>query len=209
MLKMKYLLVSILFALVVVTQAQTNEKLQVLVLYESLCPDSVRFMENQLGPSYDELQDYINVTLVPFGKATSLDNGAQFRCQHGPKECQGNLLQSCVLAQTNIQPQQVKFAVCQMTTPDRLDVKFCAESAGLSSDINECVTTQTGTVLQLQAEKITKQYIVNMRGFVPTIVYDNVFDNELLDASLYNFRGVVCGLLKKRGNFVPDGTVCA
>lgn len=40
-----------------------------IVLYESLCPDSVRFMQQQLGPNYHDLQDYIDVTLVPFGKA--------------------------------------------------------------------------------------------------------------------------------------------
>ena len=44
-------------------------QLKVLVLYESLCPDSVRFMQRQLGPSYDLIKDYIDITLVPFGKS--------------------------------------------------------------------------------------------------------------------------------------------
>lgn len=40
------------------------------VYYESLCSDSMRWFANQLVPSYKELKNSLNVTLVPFGKAT-------------------------------------------------------------------------------------------------------------------------------------------
>ncbi|EEB20533.1 hypothetical protein Phum_PHUM620270, partial [Pediculus humanus corporis] len=46
-----------------------NAVVNVTVFYESLCPDSIRFIKKQLHPTYSELKDYMNVELVPFGKA--------------------------------------------------------------------------------------------------------------------------------------------
>lgn len=40
------------------------------VYYESLCSDSMRWIVNQLVPSYPELKNHLHVTLIPYGKAT-------------------------------------------------------------------------------------------------------------------------------------------
>uniref|UniRef100_D3TM92 Gamma-interferon inducible lysosomal thiol reductase n=1 Tax=Glossina morsitans morsitans TaxID=37546 RepID=D3TM92_GLOMM len=186
--------------------AVIEEKLNVLVFYESLCPDSKRFLQNQLGPNYDELGDFIDIKLVPFGNAKSVDDGKEFVCQHGPAECLGNLKQSCVINQTTNQTAQVKFVVCQMTTHwNDNDVKECSESVGLPSNIDNCVNTQLGTNLQLEAERITKLYQVT---YVPTIVYDKVFNQDLQQNSLKDFRATVCNLLRTRGDISLDDEVC-
>ncbi|KAI8129134.1 hypothetical protein FF38_04634 [Lucilia cuprina] len=198
-------LILVVFAFVICNGQTPVEKLKVLVLYESLCPDSVRFIGRQLGPNYDALKDYIDISLVPFGKSYSKNNGAQFFCQHGPRECFGNRQQSCVLQQTKDQLSQVKFVVCQMTTPDNSNVNYCAESVGLSSEIDTCMNTELGTLLQLEAERITHSYRLS---FVPTIIYDGVFDQQLQDSSLRDFRGTVCGLLQKRGTISFHDAVC-
>lgn len=39
------------------------------VYYESLCPDSIRFITTQLYPTYRELGLYIDVEFVPYGNA--------------------------------------------------------------------------------------------------------------------------------------------
>lgn len=39
------------------------------VYYESLCPDSLQFLVNQLGPQYESLSSIMDVRLIPFGKA--------------------------------------------------------------------------------------------------------------------------------------------
>lgn len=49
--------------------APTN-RLNVDVYYESLCPDSIRWIKQQLLPQYDILKDYISVSFIPYGKAT-------------------------------------------------------------------------------------------------------------------------------------------
>ena len=42
----------------------------VQVYYESLCPDSIRFIKNQLMPTYEKLGNYFDVEFVPYGKAS-------------------------------------------------------------------------------------------------------------------------------------------
>lgn len=205
MLKQSLIVLLVVF-ISVTSQAQNHgTKLNVLVLYESLCPDSTKFMRQQLGPSYELLKDYIDITLVPFGKSQSQNNGAQFYCQHGIDECEGNRMQSCVLHQTDDQEKHVHFAVCQMTTRERRSVKNCAEASGLSSAIDECMLTDLGTLLQLEAEQITHSY---RPTFIPTIIYDRVFNQQLQDNSIYDFRGTVCKELLRRGIITVESAAC-
>lgn len=49
---------------------ESNAAIDVGVYYESLCPDSIRWIKQQLLPQYDVLKDYIRVTFVPYGKAS-------------------------------------------------------------------------------------------------------------------------------------------
>lgn len=62
----KGLLLTLLFAAVTSINAQ---KLHVAVYYESLCPDSIRFITTQLNPAYESLKNYIEILFVPFGKS--------------------------------------------------------------------------------------------------------------------------------------------
>ncbi|XP_017057432.1 gamma-interferon-inducible lysosomal thiol reductase [Drosophila ficusphila] len=185
-------------------EKRQSNKLHVTLLYESLCPDSRKFMY-QLGPVYEEFQDYIDILLVPFGKSLSEQNGAIFLCQHGPAECKGNRLQSCVINSTGNQAAQVKFVVCQMLAPDASRIDKCAREAGLLTDVDQCVSSETGTKLQLQAELVTKQY---SPSFIPTIVYNGVFDQQLQDHSLHDFRGTVCYLLRQQNSLPSSSTIC-
>ncbi|XP_030374598.1 GILT-like protein 1 isoform X2 [Scaptodrosophila lebanonensis] len=182
-----------------VSRQLSGDRLHITILYESLCPDSRRFMR-QLGPVHDELKDYVDILLVPFGKSYSQQNGAIFHCQHGPDECLGNRLQSCVLSTTTDQGAQVKFAVCQMLSSEFDKIETCAIGAGLSPNIKQCAETSVGTALQLEAERITNLY---KPKFIPTIVYNGVFSQELQDKSLRNFRGTVCNLLLQLNKLSP------
>lgn len=98
----------------------------------------------------------------------------------------------------------------------------CASEAGLSANVDQCMTTAKGTKLQLNAEQITKRY---SPSFVPTIVYDHVsqkhthllhirmpsltgfvsdhghqqvFNQQLQDNSIHDFRSTVCYLLNRQ-----------
>jgi hypothetical protein len=61
--------------------AAENGKVRVEVYYESLCPDSVGFLMNQLAPAFKEgLLVGAAVTLVPYGNAKVAANGT-ISCQ--------------------------------------------------------------------------------------------------------------------------------
>ena len=47
----------------------SNDTLYLNVYYESLCPDSARFINTQLSSAFTQVRDILNITFVPFGKA--------------------------------------------------------------------------------------------------------------------------------------------
>lgn len=40
------------------------------LIFESLCPDSIRFITNQFTPHYEALAQHMEVIMVPFGKSS-------------------------------------------------------------------------------------------------------------------------------------------
>ncbi|KAF2883191.1 hypothetical protein ILUMI_22966, partial [Ignelater luminosus] len=189
----KVILSSYILLLIDINAQSEQPKLSVEILYESLCPDSIRFIKEQLYPVWKELSPYINIKFVPFGKSASYENGAKFICQHGPKECLGNRIQSCVLNALQDQNVQVEYVSCFMDVykkHQRNEQEFgqsCAAKVGINWDyVIQCHDSQLGTDLQLQAEATTAQFSPK---FVPTILYNGKFNQQAQDESLNNFRG--------------------
>merc|ERR1712018_790751 len=70
--------------------------LQMDLYYESLCPDSTRFISNQIPEMYAALSQEVSINFVPYGFASTTEdeNGElHFECQHGERECAGNIVQ--------------------------------------------------------------------------------------------------------------------
>ncbi|KAK3929098.1 GILT-like protein 1 [Frankliniella fusca] len=153
-----------------------NKKVQVQVMYESLCPDSIRFIKDQLTPTYEALgSQRMVVEFVPYGKAATYptDSGYLFRCQHGSSECRGNKIMACGLARLlGDNKKQVKFVNCVMsqTNPSRLNDKCVAEAGLESGEIMECVNGREGQVLLAGMGERTPSNI----DFVPRVVFNGV-----------------------------------
>ncbi|XP_055387013.1 GILT-like protein 1 isoform X2 [Condylostylus longicornis] len=189
--------------------------LNITVLYETLCGDSRAFFRNQLPDAYPALKNYIDIQFVPFGKANSFHNGVdyQFACHFGPVECYGNKLQSCMINTFDRNADiHYEFTKCYMTSKsprsegEAHDLAYeCARAIGLPKErMDSCMNSREGILLQLRDEQATKS-LQNPLQFVPTIVYDGVYDKALQDQSLTNFRGVICQLLLAKGvndNFI-------
>ena len=75
------------------------EKLEIFYFVESLCPDSVHTI-GKVNEAVDKGLNYIaDVDFVFAGNAKVVgqkDGVWDFTCQHGPSECYGNQLESCI-----------------------------------------------------------------------------------------------------------------
>ncbi|XP_034039543.1 gamma-interferon-inducible lysosomal thiol reductase-like [Thalassophryne amazonica] len=80
----------------------TADPVQLVLYYESLCPACRWFITQMLFPTWVMLKDILSVTLVPFGNAFETFDGQHyiFTCQHGTKECLGNMIETCMLNMT-------------------------------------------------------------------------------------------------------------
>ncbi|XP_011311094.1 gamma-interferon-inducible lysosomal thiol reductase [Fopius arisanus] len=178
------------------------------VYYESLCPDSVRFIVNQLATSYDGLKDHLDINLVPYGKAIHRrdENGKWlFSCQHGAAECRGNKAQACALNSIlnssdnfdNKQSLAISLVECVMSSSNAATaVPRCTVNVGLNPDmrktINDCVESTDGDRL-LVAHGDKTHSLNPPLTFVPTIVLDNVYSSANQNAALVNFKKLICG----------------
>ncbi|CAH0388376.1 unnamed protein product [Bemisia tabaci] len=182
-----------LFSLV----ATTFAKVPVTVYYESLCPDSRYFVRSILGQQYSKIADKIDLTFVPFGKARSLPNG-NFQCQHGPRECRGNMLQACALSQLSKGKTQMDYVYCAMDRPGYND-KQCIEEAGLNySEIENCMQNSLGRELLMNHEMDTISNTPAPAGkdrgpsFVPTIVLNKVYNDDDQNTAFSDMELAVC-----------------
>merc|ERR1712130_132847 len=121
--------------------------------YESLCPDSTRFISNQIPEMWAALSQEVSINFVPYGFASTTedeDGELHFECQHGDRECAGNIVQACSLYLTKDTLEvQVSLITCMMSAeapdtagPDcwlQMDLDFAL--------VEECIVDGLGDVL--------------------------------------------------------------
>ncbi|XP_050491189.1 uncharacterized protein LOC126873898 [Bombus huntii] len=189
-----------------VAGGESNAAIDVGVYYESLCPDSIRWIKQQLLPQYDVLKDYIRVTFVPYGKASHWQDPItqkwRFACQHGEAECNGNKAQACGIhaiqngeTADKVQQHTVALVGCAMTSqfpPSSLSQ--CAKNVGLSEQIqekmNECIKSSLSDDLLVAYGEKTKELAARL-SFVPTIT----INGEIQSKALNNFFKLICDKL--------------
>ncbi|XP_028137093.1 GILT-like protein 1 [Diabrotica virgifera virgifera] len=183
--------------------------LKVSVYYESLCPDSIKFIKDQFNPAYSTvLKDKINVDFVPFGKATAIkSNGTwSFTCQHKEPECYGNKVQSCAIDIASYNTS-IEFVVCAMKSGDASDdelLKQCAEDNQIKwDDIDNCLKSGKGDELLAKYGDRTNAVTPKIT-FIPTIVFNDVYTDKLQELALKDFLTVSEVLLEK-----PDCSKCS
>lgn len=101
--------------LLIVSCWSTSTPIKLEVFIESMCPDTARFIGNSLKQlALPDIDKVLEIELIPFGKATAQlsTNGVDFTCQHGVKECYGNMMQSCGLKYLESTKDKITFIAC-------------------------------------------------------------------------------------------------
>lgn len=194
-----------LFLSLVVVIAE--DKVPVSVYYESLCPDSIAFVTQQLVPTYNtDLKNYMDLKLVPYGKSTqrrSSDGSKwEFTCHHGPVECYGNKVQGCILENIENKDQQLKYIDCLMnqakTIKNEYPINMCVGGGDLSIVTSCANSTQTGVsgsdILAKNGNETAK--LSPPLTSVPTIVFNDVFNKSDHEMAQTNFKKVLCSYVK-------------
>ncbi|KAK6618078.1 hypothetical protein RUM44_002520 [Polyplax serrata] len=162
----------------------------------------MRFVRRQLLAAYNDLKDYMNVELVPFGKAHFSRVPWRITCQHGPQECLGNAIQACAIARYPDTEMQIKFIHCVMSDnfPPAVGSK-CARMLNYPyNGVEECARSDEGNTLIANYGDRTMEFKDSLR-FIPTIVLDNEYDENNQNMALRNLKAAVCA---KLGQQAPD-----
>ncbi|XP_072382601.1 GILT-like protein 1 [Diabrotica undecimpunctata] len=187
-----------------------HHSVNVSVYYESLCPDSKKFFTQQLYPSLQgNLSDFVNLTLVPYGKSTMTFDITdwRFECHHGEIECYGNKIQACALRLIDkglpseglgFNKVAVGFINCLMDRADKTaKVVFptteCALVNPVSNlqDIENCANhTDAANYLALLG-KATEAIQKPLKS-VPTIVFNGAYKQSDNDLAQTNFVKALC-----------------
>ncbi|XP_063849822.1 uncharacterized protein LOC135094032 isoform X1 [Scylla paramamosain] len=170
-------------------------KVKVDVYFSSLCSDTVRFFTTQLYPAWTQLQDIMDLNLVPFGKAKAspLGNGDyHFDCQHGPNECYGNKVMACIQNSFPI-ATQVKMIHCMMTKGyPAFAGPECSREQGVEwADLERCSQSSTASAYLYQNGVKTSALKPSVY-FIPTITIDGQYGQSQLRTSLGSLKDQIC-----------------
>lgn len=169
------------------------------ILYESLCPDSIDFIVEQLEPNYESLEGSLYPDLVPFGHANI--SGNRMTCQHGPPECLGNRRMACIVERFK-DPTEVGHAIkaiaCLMRNQSPAK---CVEKhlPGIRSrEIERCARTRESMNYMIEYAERTGD-----RNFVPYLILNGLHTRELQNKCRHNLVDCVCEQLKADQQHLP------
>lgn len=134
-----------------------------------------------------------------------MENGEfKFECQHGPQECEGNVVHACALAKYS-PADAAAFINCSMAVFNSpITDPGCASSLGLNyTKVEECANKSWEGKTLLAANGIRTHDLQPTLYYVPWILIDNEFTTENLDLAQRNLMGLLCGKLGAANATVP------
>jgi len=179
-----------------VLPAPAAARLSIDIYYESLCPDSTRFISQQIPPVWNALQSEIEINFNPYGLAETTvaeDGSYEFECQHGERECYGNIVQACTVAHTPDAATRTTLIVCMMSAsaPDQAGPD-CFAQAGIDFEpIQTCIESGEGAALHAQYGE-TQNAQDPRPNNVPWINLDQAHLAEYWELEEFGFLQFIC-----------------
>lgn len=175
------------------SRKETPQQILITVYYEALCPDSRNFITKQLVPTFESLEDYVEVQLIPYGKAETIvtSDDYTFKCQHGQLECEANIVHACSINKLTNSRKSLEVIACMIRNnlhPFGV-LESCASGLDEYKSILDCAKSNEGRRLLAKYGEVTNDLNPKV-SFIPTITLDNEFDNQIL--ILKNLLHQVC-----------------
>lgn len=173
-------------------QASKNDRVKISVFYESKCPDSARFVVDQLKPTYQALggDNNLDVELIHFGKASI--KGDTMTCQHGQRECHGNRVFSCIQSRASSMNHTLNAISCIFD--NEKEDSECVSDIKLNWDeIEKCASGQESLDTMRTLEKRSGKL-----SYVPKIEVDGKYDSNIQRQAEYSLKKYVCSVHPNR-----------
>ncbi|XP_077499356.1 gamma-interferon-inducible lysosomal thiol reductase-like [Amblyomma americanum] len=177
-------------------------RVKVQLFYETHCPYSQKFITHQLWPTYLRLNGLLNVRLIPFGMAKrkeTVGKGGrmvtEITCQHGRRECVGNMIQACAVSLFKGTYKLLAFVVCMESsaTPHKA-ARACASRVGVDwAALRRCTSSKTGPRLLLKMGRKTASHQPAIRH-VPYVVVNGKQGQDIENRARTDLYGLVCSM---------------
>jgi len=188
------------FFLITVEEAPVTVELY----YESFCPGCRQFITTQLFPTFNKLKDtgIMKVGLFPYGNAREQqlpDGSWKFQCQHGGRECQGNILEACIMNHLDWDSSVYMPVISCMEGAD--DPVYAALGCvrDLSKlnyqDVDKCAKGAEGNALMHQIA-VKTEGLSPAHQYVPWIVVNGIHNKQVQDEAQEDLLSYVCKLYK-------------
>lgn len=186
----------------------SNAPVYVMVFYEALCPDSKNFILKQLQPTFVRAPSLVDIQFVPYGKAstsTNTDGSLAFDCQHGPIECEANIIHACVVEAVHDAKTRLDMVACMIRDnmiPKDAFYRCAKEYSVEIESIQKCYDSPHGAeLLKLHGE--ATHALRPAVSFIPTITLDGQLGRQA--SILKDMFGEVCKIASGRG---PKPVAC-
>ncbi|CAF2514947.1 unnamed protein product [Rotaria sp. Silwood2] len=179
-----------------------NDRVNFTIYYESLCADCRQFIITQVWFAYQAVADIVNLTFIPYGNAHEVYRPEtklyQFYCQHGPDECYGNLIHTCVIALYPETRQHMPFIYCMDSIVGDVETvaRQCAKNASIDFEqVATCTNGRVGNQLQ-HAYAVQTEQTKPAQGFVPWVTLNGNHTKEIQDLAQTDLIALLCDTYK-------------
>ena len=190
--------------------------INVEIYYESLCPDCTNLISGQLNKSWHELAmtaALFDVDMIPYGNAREFPNRKErkwdFQCQHGHKECLGNIIEACIINRVYLSHYYMRTLICMEGAEDPVEAaKGCIESHPETAhfmkwqDIEACAHGKEGNRL-MHANALRTESLKPKHKYVPWLVFDGKHSAVLDELASRDLSSVICDLYKAKFGHIP------
>ncbi|NXD67791.1 GILT reductase, partial [Eolophus roseicapillus] len=170
------------------------------LFYESLCPACRRFLVQQLFTTWLLLPaEALSITLVPYGNAQERNESGkwEFQCQHGPEECLGNMIETCLMHEAKNFSTYFPVIFClESGSSVTKNLEACLQVYAPQLDgarIAACVQGDTGAALMHRNAQRTEA-LDPPHQYVPWVVVNGKHTDELQAQAEASLLGLICRL---------------